>query len=55
MHQFLLDKQAIIPIACAVIHNFIRMDPARLVQDHVAGDEDSNDAPSKVDGELLVA
>ncbi|KAL5576959.1 hypothetical protein UlMin_018658 [Ulmus minor] len=25
MHQFPLDKQAMIPIACAVVHNFIRM------------------------------
>ncbi|KAL5552924.1 hypothetical protein UlMin_040325 [Ulmus minor] len=26
MHQFPLDKQAMIPVACAVLHNFIRMD-----------------------------
>ena len=33
MHQFLLDKQAMIPIACAVIHIFIRMDTTNLVED----------------------
>ncbi|KAL5544267.1 hypothetical protein UlMin_008051 [Ulmus minor] len=27
MHQFPLDKQAMIPVTCAVLHNFIRMDP----------------------------
>ncbi len=49
MHQFPLDKQAMIPVACAVIHNFIRMDAACLGEDHVAGDEDDDDAASEDD------
>ena len=44
-----------IPIACDVIHNFIRMDPASLAQDHVAGDEDDDDASSEDDGVALDA
>ena len=47
MHQFLLDKQAMILVACAVIHNFIRMDPTNLPQDHVIGEEDDDDASSE--------
>ena len=53
MHQFLLDKQAMIPVACAVLHNFIRMDPASQAQDHVTGDEDDDDASSEDDGDAL--
>ncbi|KAL5575849.1 hypothetical protein UlMin_017548 [Ulmus minor] len=49
MHQFPLDKQAMIPVACAVLHNFIRMDPASVAQDHVSGDEDDDDASSEDD------
>ncbi|KAL5569766.1 hypothetical protein UlMin_026341 [Ulmus minor] len=33
MHQFPLDKHAMILVACAVLHNFIRMDPASVAQD----------------------
>ena len=51
MLHFPLDKQAMIPIACAVIHNFIRMDPINLAQDHVVGDEDDDDASSEDDGD----
>ena len=50
MHQFPLDKQAMIPVACAVLHNFIRMDPASVAQDHIAGDEDDDDASLDDDG-----
>ncbi|KAL5564093.1 hypothetical protein UlMin_027257 [Ulmus minor] len=49
MHQFPLDKQAMIPVACAVLHNFIRMDLASVAQDHIAGDEDDDDASSEDD------
>ncbi|KAL5554850.1 hypothetical protein UlMin_037086 [Ulmus minor] len=49
MHQFPLEKQAMIPVACAVLHNFIRMDPASVAQDHVSGDEDDDDASSEDD------
>lgn len=55
MHQFPLDKQAMIPIACAVVHNFIRMDLASLAQDHVTSDEDDDDASSEDDGDALDA
>ena len=51
MHQFPLDKQVMISIACAVIHNFIRMDPTSLAQDHVAGDEDDDNASLEDDGD----
>ena len=51
MSYFPLDKQAMISIACAVIHNFIRMDPTNLVQDHDAGDEDDDDASSEDDSD----
>ena len=47
MHQFLLDKQAMIPIVCAVVHNFIRMDSNNLAQDHDVGDEEDSDASSE--------
>ena len=40
-----------IPIACVVIHNFIRMDPANLVQDHDVGDEDDDGPSSNDDGD----
>ena len=55
MHQFPLDKHAMIPIAYAVIHNFIRMDPASLAQDHIIGDEDDDDASLEDDGVALDA
>ena len=38
-----------IPIACTVIHNFIRMDPASLARDHVTGNKDDDGASSKDD------
>ena len=44
MPHFPLDKQAMIPIACAITHNFIRMDPTNLAQDHDVGYEDNDDA-----------
>ena len=50
MANFPLDKQVMIPITCAVIHNFIRMNPASLAHDHVTGDEDNDDASSEDDG-----
>ena len=39
-----------IPVACTVLHNFIRMYPASLAQDHIVGDEDDDDASSEDDG-----
>ena len=51
MPHFSLDKQAMIPIACAVLHNFIRMDLTSLAQDHVVGDEDDDDASLEDDGD----
>ena len=54
MHQFPLDKQVMIPVACAVLHNFIRMDPASVAQDHVAGNEDDDDASSEDDSVAAV-
>ena len=51
MHQFPLDKQEMIPIACAIVHNFIRMDSASIAQDHVVGDEDDDDASLEDDGD----
>ena len=55
MHQFPLDKQAMIPAACTVLHNFIRMDPASQMQDHVTCDEDGGDASSEDDGDAADA
>ena len=43
-----------IHVACAVLHNFIRMDPTSLAQDHVTGDEDDVDASSEDDGVAVV-
>ena len=54
MHQFPLDKQAMIPVACVVLHNFIRMDPASVAQDHVLGDEDDDDASLEDDSVAAV-
>ena len=56
MHQFPLHKQAMIPVACAVLHNFIRMDPASVAQDHVSGDddEDDDDTSSEDDSDAAV-
>ena len=53
MHQFPLDKQVTIPVACAVIHNFIGMDPTYLAQNHVVGDEDDDDTSSEDNGDAL--
>ena len=49
IHWFPLDTQAMIPIACMVIHNFIRMDTANLACDHVTGDEDDDGTSSEDD------
>ena len=49
MHQFLLDKQAMIPIMCAMIHNFIRMDPGSVARDHVTGATNDNGVSSDDD------
>ena len=49
--HFPLDKQAMIPIACTVVHKFIRMDPINLAQDHDVGDEDDDDASLEDDGD----
>ena len=42
-------------VVYAVVHNFIRMDPPSLAQDHVTGDEDDDDASSEDDGDALDA
>ena len=42
-----------IPIACTVIHNFIRMDPASLARNHVTSDEDNDSTSSEDDVDAL--
>ena len=51
MPNFPSNKQVMISIACAVVHNFIRIDPTNLVQDHDVGDEDDGDSSSEDDGD----
>ena len=44
-----------IPVACAVLHNFIRMDPASVAQDHVSGDEDDDDDDTSSEDDSVAA
>ena len=54
MPHFLLDKQAMIPIARVVIHNFIRMDSTNLAQEHDVGDKDDDGVITLILLELLL-